>query len=172
MVWQIKKPGNDLLSHRQAAVPSAKQGVDFRVERAPPAGAHSLSEGPVALPPRAGRVLRSKSSANGLLRRAVPFARVAFSLTRRLRAFRFARFRECGVFAYLAASHSGDLSPKKAEPSDDPIGMGYLTPFAKRPVTSRGNARHLSRGKVSSPGQLIFSAYKSWGGPSIIPRLL
>jgi hypothetical protein len=48
MLWVKKKPGNDLLSHREAAVreyplgeyavPSAKQGVDFRVGRAPPYG--------------------------------------------------------------------------------------------------------------------------------------
>jgi hypothetical protein len=45
---QIKKPGNDLLSHCQAAVreyalreyavPSAEQGVNFRIGRAPPGG--------------------------------------------------------------------------------------------------------------------------------------
>jgi hypothetical protein len=72
MVGQIKKPGNDLLSHRQAAVreyalgeyavPSAEQGVNFRVGRAPPEGRVGRQRPPPATQPpssrRAGRVLR------------------------------------------------------------------------------------------------------------------
>ena len=55
---QKKKPGNDLLSHRQAAVPSANQGVNFRVGRAPPEGMCLAHRCFVPCRPRAGCVLR------------------------------------------------------------------------------------------------------------------
>ncbi len=104
-----KKPGNDLLSHRHAAVreyalgeyavPSAKQGVNFFSFGRAPHERPTISKGRtlrvrgLPLRRRAGRVLRSKSSANCKAGQSLPpLARCCFC-ARRLRAFRFARSR-------------------------------------------------------------------------------
>jgi hypothetical protein len=68
LLLEIRKPGNDLLSHPERAVPSAKQGVNFLsvFGRAPPEGTLLFPGASLRVRPRAGRVLRCKSSANGL----------------------------------------------------------------------------------------------------------